>query len=205
MTHALSCAVGGLLATWLLVTVVANILPVRRRWLRRRRLEFIPSWALFARPRVEDFVLLRRDLLHDGTVTRWREVRVADVRHWWNVLWSPELGPRRAFLALAAQISTSSERRPNRVWRNPGQGTGTAVDDMTTVPNLTILQYLSDRTPPAVDATQYMIVALRNQAITGPVATSGESRVVFVSEMHLVRPPSGAEPDDERPRASVTV
>jgi hypothetical protein len=203
LTHALTWVAGGILAVWFLATVAANIPPLRRRWFRRR-LEFIPNWALFARPRVEDFVLVRRDLLHDGTLTGWREVRIAGGRHWWNALWSPELGSRRAFLALAASVTTRTGRRASRVWPHPGQGTSTAVEDMTTVSHLTILRYLSERSARSVEATQYLIVALSDQSITGPIAASGQSRVVFASEMHLVRPAS-AEPVDERPSAGVAV
>jgi hypothetical protein len=98
-------AVGLVLALWLAVTVVAAVPSLRRRVTYWDVARLIPNWALFVRPRTEDLVLLRRDLLADGTLTGWIEVEIAGPSRWYNFLWHPELGPKRAFLALADHIA----------------------------------------------------------------------------------------------------
>ena len=70
-------AVGLVLALWLAVTVVAAVTSLRRRVTYWDVARLIPNWALFVRPRTEDLVLLRRDLLADGTLTGWIEVEIA--------------------------------------------------------------------------------------------------------------------------------
>jgi len=187
----LSWLVGTLLAAWLLLTVLRNIPPLSMAFQRHDPVQLLPNWALFARPRTKDMVLLRRDLLGDGTLTRWREVTVAGPRRWYNVLWNPGLGPRRALLALASAIlmTANADRRAGR--RAAGQGTPAALTTMTSVPYLTILRYLSELSHPAVAATQFMIVAIADQAVTGRYAGAGRAKIEFVSELHRVRAPGG--------------
>ncbi len=188
----LSWLVGALLAAWFLLTVLRSVPRWRLAFLRRDAARLIPDWALFARPRTEDMVLLRRDLLRDGTLTRWQEVTVAGPRRWYNFAWNPELGPRRAFLSLASVI-TATAKRDRRAHRQAagGQGTATALAAMTSVPYLTVLRYLSEQSHAAVVATQFMIVAIGDQAITGRYAPAGPGAIEFVSEMHNVRAPGG--------------
>jgi hypothetical protein len=187
----LSWLVGAVLAAWLLPTVLRNIPSLRRTFLRRDAVQLLPDWALFARPRTRDMVLLRRDVLGDGTLTRWREVPVAGPRRWYNAAWNPGLGPRRALLALASAIITAASRDRQAGLRAVGQGTPTALTAMTSVPYLTILRYLSERSHPAVAATQFMIVAIQDQALTGRYAEAGRGNIEFVSELHLIRAPGG--------------
>ena len=188
MQAMLSWLVGAVLAVWFLLTVLRNIPPLRRALLRGEASGLIPDWALFARPRTTDMVLLRRDLLRDGTLTTWREVEVAGPRRWYNFVWNPELGPRRAFLALANVIGL-----PARRGRGRGQGTRTALTAMTTVPYLTVLSYLSERSHAAVEATQFMIVAVPGQAITGRYGSAEPGSIEFVSELHRVRHSPGGD------------
>jgi hypothetical protein len=185
-----SWLVGVLFAAWFLLTVLRNVPRWRLAFTRRDAARLIPDWALFARPRTEDMILLRRDLLRDGTLTRWQEVTVAGPRRWYNIAWNPELGPRRAFLSLASVI-TATAKRDRRELRQPagGQGTATALTAMTSVPYLTVLRYLTERSHPAVEATQFMIVAIGDQAITGRYAPAGPGAIEFVSEMHRVPAP----------------
>lgn len=181
--------VGALLTAWFLITVLRNIPPLRGAVVRRDQGRLLPDWALFARPRTSDMVLLRRDLLQDGTLTTWREVTVAGPRRWYNFIWNPELGPRRASLALASTIvaAANQDRRPPGQVK--GQGSRTALTAMMSVPYLTVLGHLSERSHAAVEATQFMIMTVPNQAITGRYTPAEPGRVEFVSEMHRVREP----------------
>jgi hypothetical protein len=188
----LSWLVGAVLAVWFLLTVLRNIPSLRQAFVRRDAARLIPDWALFAAPRTADMVLLRRDLLRDGTLTTWQEVEVAGPRRWYNFIWNPELGPRRAFLALGSILGLSAQRGGGRGAR--GQGTATALTAMTTVPYLTVLSYLSERSHPAVEATQFMIVAVPGQAITGRYDSAKPGSIEFVSELHRVRAWAGGEP-----------
>jgi hypothetical protein len=185
----LSWLVGVLLAAWFLITVLRNLPPLRARLARRDRGGLLPDWALFARPRNDDLVFLRRDLLQDGTLTRWREVEMAGPRRWYNFIWNAELGPRRASIALSGGIvsSASQDRSPPRPVR--GQGTRTALAAMISVHYLIALQYLSERSHSAVEATQFMIMSVGNQAITGRYTQAEPGRIQFVSELHQVREP----------------
>lgn len=186
-----SWLVGAVLAAWFLLTVLRNIPALRTAFLRRDAVQLLPDWALFARPRTKDMVLLRRDVLGDGTLTRWQEVTVAGPRRWYNGAWNPGLGPRRAMLALASAIIAAANRDRRAGRREPGQGTAAALTAMTSVPYLTLLRYLSERSHPAVAATQFMIVAIEDQAITGRYAEAGQGTIEFVSELHRVRAPGG--------------
>jgi len=189
----LSWLVGAVLAVWFLLTVLRNIPSLRQGFVRRDAARLIPDWALFARPRTADMVLLRRDLLRDGTLTTWREVEVAGPRRWYNFAWNPELGPRRAFLALGSILGLSAQRGGGRRGSR-GQGTPTALTAMTTVPYLTVLSYLSERSHAAVEATQFMIVAVPGQAITGRYGPAVPGGIEFVSELHRVRHSPAGEP-----------
>jgi hypothetical protein len=183
----LSWLVGMVLAAWFLLTVVRNIPALHRPIVRRDAGRLVPDWALFARPRAADLVLLRRDVLRDGTLTAWREVDVAGPRRWYNFLWNPELGPRRAALILASAVAAIPRRARRDPARPLGQGTPTALGAMKTVPYLCLLRYLTGRSHPAVDATQFMIIAVAGQAITGRYATAEPGTIQFVSELHRVR------------------
>jgi len=199
----LTWLVGALLACWLLVTVLRNIPAVGPAIARRDAARMIPSWALFAKPQTVDMVLLRRDLLRDGTLTCWREVEVAGPRRWYNFIWNPGLSARRAFLYLANEIAAAvvRERRADRqstpgrgTATERGQGTATALTIMTTTAYLAILKYLSERSHAAVAATQFMIMAVEDQAITGRYTAAGPGNIRFVSELHRVRRRWGGGP-----------
>jgi hypothetical protein len=182
-----SWLVGAVLAAWLLVTILRNLPPLRTAFARHDAAKLIPDWALFARPRTADVVLLRRDLLGDGTLTSWREVEVAGPRRWYNFIWNPELGPRRAFLSAGTLLVADARRVKRPAADARGQGTPTALTVMAGVPYLTVLRYLSERSHPAVEATQFMIMAVEDQAITGRYAPPGATGIEFVSEFHRVR------------------
>jgi hypothetical protein len=161
----------------------------------------LPDWALFARPQTRDMVLLRRDLLRDGTLTSWREVEVAGPRRWYNFIWNPDLGPRRAFLALAGGVSAEARRGRRLPKDAQGQGTPTALPAMMTVPYLAALRYVSERSHCAVEATQFMIMAVADQAITSRYELGEPGSIEFVSELHLVNPPAvPLDPARDEPR-----
>jgi hypothetical protein len=193
--------VGALLGAWFLITVLRNIPPLRTAIARRDQGRLLPDWALFARPRTKDMVLLRRDLLQDGTLTSWREVEVAGPRRWYNFIWNPELGPRRASLALASTLVSAANQDSRTPGRVKGQGTRTALAAMMSVPYLTLVGYLSEQSHSAVEATQFMIMAVPDQAITGRYTPAKPGRVEFVSELHRVREPGApVEPARGEPR-----
>lgn len=193
--------VGALLAVWFVITVLANIPSLRgpfRRPLHRFDVaNLVPDWALFAKPRTVDMVLLRRDVLRDGTLTSWRELEIAGGRRWFNFVWHPELGARRAFLSLADQAARQATTYQRGTWLRPGQGTPSAIPDMTTVPYLAMLKYVSELSHPSVDATQFMLMSVPGRAISGPFEATQQGTIVLVSEVHLVRPP--APPPDPAP------
>jgi len=207
MIGILGWLVGALLGAWFLVTVLASIPSLKRSLTRSDVVRLIPDWALFARPRTEDMVLLRRDILRDGTLTQWRELEIAGQRGWYNFIWNPGLGPRRGFLSLADQTAKAVQRRRRIAWRLPGQGSASSIPDMTTVMYLAILKYVSGRSHPAVDATQFMVMSVAGQAISGRYAPAEPGSVVFVSEFHLVRRQEPLPEDDpnERRDARLTV
>jgi hypothetical protein len=188
----ISWLVGGVLAAWFLVTIPRNFPSLRVAFARRDPARLIPDWALFARPRTADIILLRRDLLRDGTLTSWQEVEVAAPRRWYNFIWNPELGPRRAFLSLGTLLTVNARRARRPAGDARGQGTPTALTVMAGVPYLSVLRYLSERSHPAVEATQFMIMALEDQAVTGRHGPPGPTSIDFVSEFHQVR---GGEPE----------
>jgi hypothetical protein len=186
-----SWLVGAVLAAWLLVTIFRNLPPLRAAVARHDAVNLIPDWALFGRPRTADVVLLRRDLLRDGTLTGWREVEVAGPRRWYNFIWNPELCPRRAFLGLDTLLVANARQAKRPAGDARGQGTAAALTVMAGVPYLTLLRYVSERSHPAVHATQFMIMVVEGQAITGRHAPAGATGIDLVSEFHLVR---GDEP-----------
>jgi hypothetical protein len=57
---------------------------------------------------------------------------------------------------------------------------------MTTRPYLGILRDVSARSHPAADATQFMVMRVRNLAVDGRYDNKGSARVAFVSEIHAV-------------------
>jgi hypothetical protein len=168
-----SWLVGAVLAAWFLITIPRNLPSLRVAFARHDAARLIPDWALFGRPRTADIILLRRDLLRDGTLTGWREVEVARPRRWYNFIWNPELGPRRAFLSLGTILVANARRTKRPAGDVRGQGTPAALTVMAGVPYLTILRCLSEQSHPAVDATQFMIMAVEDQAITGRYVRSG--------------------------------
>jgi hypothetical protein len=190
----LSWLAGALLGVWLLLTALRNIPSLRPVFARHDAARLLPDWALFARPRTADMILLRRDLLRDGTLTSWREVEVAGPRRWYNFIWNPELGPRRAFLALSGTIAVAARRGARSRRRAHGQAAPTALAAMMTVPYLIVLNYLSERSHAAVEATQFMIVAVPGQALTGRYGSAEPGRIEFVSELHRVRHLAGGRP-----------
>jgi hypothetical protein len=190
MIGVLGDVIGLFLGGWFVVTCLANFVPakssLRARLGRHDVVGLIPDWALFVRPRVVDVLLLRRDVLGDGTLTTWREVEIAGPPHWYNFIWNPELGPNRAFLALADRALRNARRQSELQWIIPGQGTKSAIPDMLTVPYLAMLKYVSENSGPFVAATQFMLMEVRDLAITGSYGVSEPGAILFVSEIHAV-------------------
>lgn len=83
-------AIGGL-GAWLSASAIFQL--QGDRLLRLRRFDFldlVPQWTFFApNPGVLDYHLLRRYRLKDGTLTRWKEVRLVEERRITHMVWGP--------------------------------------------------------------------------------------------------------------------
>lgn len=192
----LGWAVGGVLAVWFLVSVIGNV----RRWRPALTAHdvagLVPNWALFARPRTHDVVLLQREVLADGSLTRWRELEVDGPRPWYAFLWNPGLGPRRAMLALGDMTLRQNQLRRQRGLAEFDQGTAGSRGAMTSVPYLVLLHHVSSRAHAAAVATQFMLVAVTGQVVGGRYDLEAEAEAMFVSELHsLGRLPARANQD----------
>lgn len=196
MAGVLGWVVGGALAVWFVATAVSNVPRFRLAVTRHDVAQLLPNWALFANPRMVDMVLLRRDILADGVLTDWEEVDVARPPRWYNCVWNPGLGPKRALLALSDQLDRASKPYRQAMWEKQGQGTAGAIPIMLSVPYLVLLKYVSRNSEPSVDAAQFMVMALRDRAIRGRFDPNPVGEVVVVSEFHLVR--NAVEPSKDR-------
>jgi hypothetical protein len=189
MTQVLQWLLAAVLSLWLLLTVLRN-LPFSRAWLTSRDwMMLLPTWALFARPRYHDVVLLRREILDDGQVSVWHEEPIIVERRWWAALWHPELGPKRALLSLVAGVEIAGARQ-RRNDAPKGQGSPGAAFLMTGTPYLILLNYVSARCGPRVQAVQFLVVGMTGQILTGRYDTTRDGFVVFASEFHRTNPGS---------------
>lgn len=187
------------LGGWLAISVLGNIPTLGPRLRRQDWIGLIPNWALFARPRMYDVALLQREVLGDGTLTEWRENRVVTPRPWYSFVWHPALGPKRALLAMADQIAGTAAWSRSRAGADAtGQGTPGAVGVMLAPHYLMLLDYVSARSHPLATATQFMVVGLEGQAVTGAHDVSAGGLVLFASEFHLVARDAVPPPDDRR-------
>lgn len=184
----LGVATGAVFAVWILLAILATVRPTPRL----RRLDpanLLQQWDLFAKPRSVDLVLLRRDVLRDETLTSWREVEIIGPRRWGSFIWNPGLRPKRAFVGMAAEVVRAARAQGGkRSVKPPGEGTLGAIPGMTTVPYLSLLNLVTAQSHSAVDATQFMLVAAPELAVTGRFEDANPGRVVFVSEFHRVAP-----------------
>jgi hypothetical protein len=197
MTQVLQWLLAGVLSTWLLATILRN-LPWTANWIARRDwMVLVPTWTLFARPRLYDIALLQREILPDGRLTSWREDPVVVERRPWSALWHPQLGPKRALLSLAGGIISGSGRRYEQTRADPGQGTRGAGYIITSEPYLVVLNYVSARCHHEAHAVQFMVLGLAGQALSGRYDTSGDGFVLFVSEFHRVGPIDGDQIQDQ--------
>lgn len=184
----MSSAVGIALALWLVIAALAATRPFGWRLHRFDPADLLQQWDLFAKPRAVDLVLLRRDFLRDGTLTSWREVDVCGPRRWTDFVWNPDLRARRAYLGMASNLVRDARTTRRQAPRPLGQGTAGAIELMTSREYVSLLGYVSSRSHPATDATQFMLVSARELAVTGRHDDGEGARVAFVSEFHRVDP-----------------
>jgi hypothetical protein len=185
-----TAVVGVVLMLWFVLGLLRYVPALRRGIERYDGLALLPTWFMFANPRVVDYAVLRRDVLDDGTLTRWHELPIALPSTPLAFVWNPRLLQTRALLQICDALRAAGRR-----WGTPGrvplgQGSAGASRTMTRMHYLVLLAYVSARSHPAVLATQFMVVSLptHDGRGDGDVATGG--RPVFVSELHLVgRPP----------------
>jgi hypothetical protein len=184
VSDAVSYVIGGLLAVWFGLAVLATSRMVGGHLSRFDPADLLQAWDLFARPRVADLILLRRDVLKDGTLTSWRELDVSGPRRWTDFAWNPNLRARRAYLGMARDLVSATRNAPRD--QPTGEGTRGAITAMTTRPYLGILRYVTARSHPAAEATQFMVMNVRDLALNGRYDDAGSARIVFVSEIHAV-------------------
>jgi hypothetical protein len=80
-------------------------------------------------------------------------------------------------------------RLRRREWTLPGQGTPAAIPSMLSVPYLGLLRFVSERSDPSVDSTQFMVAAMNRLSLDGRYGETGSGAVLLVSEFHrVVRP-----------------
>jgi hypothetical protein len=187
LTGILELALGALFAAWFVIAVLATTRRLAWPLARFDPASLLQEWDLFARPRYVDLILLRRDILRDGRLTPWCEVEVTGRRRWWNFVWNPELRARRAYLAMATEVVRAARDTRMEGDAALGEGIKGAIPTLTTVPYLALLNLVTAGSHAAVEATQFMIVAARDLAITGRYDPAEPGRVVFVSEFHRVR------------------
>lgn len=185
MSDIVGYAIGGLLAAWFGLAVLATSRVLGGHLTGLDPAELLQPWDLFARPRVADLILLRRDVLKDGTLTAWRELDVSGPRQWIDFVWNPNLRARRAYLGMARDLVSVTRNAPRD--QPAGEGTRGAITAMTTRPYLGILRYVTARSHPAAEATQFMVMSVRNLALNGPYDDAESARIAFVSEFHAVR------------------
>jgi hypothetical protein len=193
---------GLVLAIWFILAVAATI-PALRDWaVRLDPFDLLQPWNLFAQPRRVDFVLLRRDVLRDGTLTSWHEVEVGRSRRWSDFIWNPGLRARRAFVGLAADLVRATSRYDHQDTPAVGEGTRGAASTMLGVPYLTLLEYVAHRSHPAVQATQFMLVSVAGLGVTGRFDPANPGHIAFASEFHLVGQGDHAESGPSAGRVS---
>lgn len=98
---------------WFLLTVVRQIgatFPTRVEWINAwfrswDALSLIPVWTFFAPyPAVNDYHLLFRDKLEDGTFSPWTEIRLVLPRRWSHAVWNPGKREKKALYDAVALV-----------------------------------------------------------------------------------------------------
>lgn len=101
-------ALGGVLALWLLLSIVAQltVVPSIQKGLWQ---QVIPLWTFFApRPGTKDFHVLFRDYLEDGNVTAWKETLITPGRTWKQTFWNPKNRLEKAVLDVVQAMAFQS-------------------------------------------------------------------------------------------------
>jgi hypothetical protein len=156
----------GCFVLWFLLSVLV-LVPGLRPYIRGRDIfSFVPEWKFFApNPAQGDYLLLYRDELADGTVTPWTEVRLAQARRWWNVIWNPGKRANKALFDAVVEASQEAVLRPEIL--------------VTSIPYLTLLNYISSLGRICRPAfTQFMILHSFSDCM------EREPRLVFSSDLH---------------------
>lgn len=103
----MTALVGGvLLCAWLLISVVAQIVPRRVPFHRLDTLGLIPRWSFFApNPGVHDYYLLYRDRHSNGSYSLLKEVQLVKTRRAFHAVWHPEKRIQKVVTDCVAQTS----------------------------------------------------------------------------------------------------
>lgn len=88
----------GLVAMWLIITVLAHFPPFQV-WINRADpCHLIPRWNFFApNPGNRDYYMVVRDRSRDGRLTEWRNVPLYDPRPKVDYLWHPQKRAAKIF------------------------------------------------------------------------------------------------------------
>lgn len=167
----IACA---LVATWLLLTLAYQYIPLQTAIARIDAWQLLPSWAFFApQPAYHDAFLLVRELNRDGSLGALRVVCGPTQRRWFDALWNPDKRPQRVL-----QDAAQSVRRLRR-WA------GSEEVVLTSIPYLLLLHHATRGCPrdKGARALQFIIVE-----------TSGREEkriwISFVSGFHRLSPDS---------------
>jgi hypothetical protein len=139
-------------------------------------LNIIPRWNFFApRPSTQDFHLLFRDRLVDGTVSPWREVPPARPPKLINPIWNPGRRYNKALFDATQHLAQEVKRYRHNL---PGL--------RISIPYLAILNFVSNLEHSS-DATelQFLIMASKGRAALS------EPEIVFVSSLHALKDVEG--------------
>lgn len=168
------------LAAWLLVTIVCQVPASVKDWAPGRIEEWVrghdllgivPRWHFFApRPAIEDYHLLYRDTLPDGTVTRWTEVHPMPRPRWTGAMWNPAKRRVKALLDASVDLLRVSETLDHD------------TDQIRlTLPYIAFLNHVSSLERSYVPvATQFLLMRSQD-GVHAP-------RAVFRSAMHRTEP-----------------
>jgi hypothetical protein len=108
---AIAIIANGLVAIWLLLTLLYQFRPFSRVIGRYDVLRLLPRWTFFApNPATWDWHVALRDRLQDGTYSEWVEVKVAGPRCALDAIWHPAKRARK-ILSDASQALVLMQAR----------------------------------------------------------------------------------------------
>lgn len=129
----------------------------------------IPQWRFFApTPNMTDFFVVYRDVLANGAVTQWTEIRRIP-REWWNAIFFPGKRDRKSEMDAAMQLTRFERGRPMR-------------EVSASIPYLAILNRITNMERWVEPAFTQFAVASINVGAENP-----EMEIFLISNLHRLR------------------